>query len=199
MYDYIALISISLLAIISPGADFALVSSQSYLNGRKAAVATAIGIASGIFLHVAYSLLALYFIMDYTPQILNYMRFLGAAYLLYLGYSTLTQAVITAQPKLDSSHLLRAFRAGFLCNALNPKTMLLVFSILSQLFQQQRDMTELLYFGLFIAVAHGLWFSCVAAFFSNPKLSQYMFKKQRNINTIIGTAFIILALGLVIS
>lgn len=171
MYDYIALISFTLLAIISPGADFALVSSQSYLNGRKAAVATALGIASGIFLHVAYSLLALYFIMDYTPQILNYMRFFGAAYLLYLGYSTLTQTVMTTQPKLDSSHLIRAFRAGFFCNALNPKTMLLVFSILSQLFQQQRHMTELLYFGLFIAAAHGLWFSCVAAFFSNPKLS----------------------------
>lgn len=199
MYDYITLISFTLIAIISPGADFALVSSLSYLNGRKAAFMSALGIATGILLHVAYSVFALYFIKDYTPQILNYMRFFGAAYLLYLGYATLTQTIMTSKTKIDALQLRHAFRTGFICNALNPKTMLLVFSLLSQLFQQHRSVVELFSFGIFVAAAHGIWFSVVAAFFSNPQISQYLFKKQRNMNRIIGTIFIVLALMLLIS
>ena len=58
MTEFLAVIMITILAVISPGADFAIVTKNSYLYGRSIGVLTSIGIALGVLVHVAYTLLA---------------------------------------------------------------------------------------------------------------------------------------------
>lgn len=71
MAEFIAVILITILAVISPGADFAIVTKNSYLYGRKIGVFTSLGISLGVLVHVTYTLVAVAFVMTYTPQILN--------------------------------------------------------------------------------------------------------------------------------
>lgn len=61
MNEIIAIAIITLLAVISPGADFALVSRNSYLYGRKQGIYTAYGIACAVWIHISYSVLGLSF------------------------------------------------------------------------------------------------------------------------------------------
>ena len=55
MEELIAVIAITILAVISPGADFAIVTKNSYLYGRKTGICTAWGISLGVLVHVAYT------------------------------------------------------------------------------------------------------------------------------------------------
>ena len=69
MAEFIAVILITILAVVSPGADFAIVTKNS-LYGRKIGVFTSLGISLGIGAS-HHTLVAVAFVMTYTPQILN--------------------------------------------------------------------------------------------------------------------------------
>mgnify|MGYP000143720592 CR=1 FL=1 len=57
MTEWIAVITITLLTVISPGPDFAMVSRNSLLLSRRSGVLTALGIGLGVLVHVSYTLL----------------------------------------------------------------------------------------------------------------------------------------------
>ena len=59
MGEWIVVITITLLACISPGPDFAMVSRNGLLRSRRAGVLTAVGIGVGVLVHVCYTLLGL--------------------------------------------------------------------------------------------------------------------------------------------
>ncbi len=59
MNELIAVAVFTVLAVISPGADFAMVTRSSYAQGRKAGLAAAVGIALGVQVHVLYTVLGI--------------------------------------------------------------------------------------------------------------------------------------------
>lgn len=197
MTELYTVILITLLAVISPGADFAIVTKNSYLYGRKTGLLTAVGISLGVLIHVTYTLFAIGFVMAYTPHILTFVKYIGALYLIYIGYKTFTQAIFLDQ---NSSHTLTPFSAlkyGFFTNALNPKTTLFVISTYTQIVSPQTNEFLLIGYGLFMSFAHFSWFGIVAILFSTEHLRQKMIKKQIFINKIIGSILIILGLSLI--
>src|SRR5688572_20008551 len=98
MHDYwveFAKVAIAhLLAVASPGPDFALVLKQSVSLGRRAAVCTSLGIGMAILLHVSYSLLGLGFLIRESETWFNVVKYAGAAYIAWLGFNALR-----AQPR----------------------------------------------------------------------------------------------------
>ena len=113
MAEFIAVILITILAVVSPGADFAIVTKNSYLYGRKIGVFTSLGISLGVLVHVTYTLIAVAFVMTYTPQILNIVKYIGAIYLIYIGYKTFTQKPILDTAALTSIDTFQAIKYGF--------------------------------------------------------------------------------------
>lgn len=196
MAEFIAVMMITVLAVISPGADFAVVTKHSYLYGRKAGILTSLGISLGVVLHVAYTLLALSFVMAFTPYILTAVKYVGAIYLIYIGYKTMIQKPVTDVADQSSLNPFQAIKYGFLTNALNPKTTLFVVSTYTQIIQPATANAILLGYGVFIAAAHFVWFTSVACVFSSKRLRAKMLAKQVQINRIIGT--ILCGLGLVL-
>jgi threonine/homoserine/homoserine lactone efflux protein len=59
MIELLTVFSITMLAVISPGPDFAMVSRNSMIVSRKAGLLTAIGISVGVLVHVQHYSLAL--------------------------------------------------------------------------------------------------------------------------------------------
>lgn len=58
MTELFAIISITLLAVISPGPDFAMVSRNGLALSKRAEILTTLGIGAGVLVHVSYTLLA---------------------------------------------------------------------------------------------------------------------------------------------
>ena len=88
MQEFGLVLAITVLAVISPGGDFAMVTRNSYLHGRMAGIYTAIGIALAIWLHVAYSILGVRLLLQTSPILLQMVKTIGALYLLYIAWQT---------------------------------------------------------------------------------------------------------------
>lgn len=201
MNELLAVSAITVLAVISPGPDFAMVTRNSYAYGRRAGLVCALGVALAVQLHVFYTVFGIAVVIAHSPPLFIAMKILGAGYLIYIGYKSLTnKSRLTLD--LDSNNsmsLMGAFRAGFLTNALNPKTMLFVVSSYTQVVRPGSPLSVDFAYGLFMSFTHLAWFSLVAVFFSSEVLRKTMLDKQRTVDKVIGTVLIALGLSLALT
>ncbi|MCX7352786.1 MAG: LysE family transporter [Proteobacteria bacterium] len=70
---------------MSPGPDFAVVVRNSLIYSRKTAVLTAVGVSLGILVHLTYILLGLGVVIAKTAWLFCAFKYLGTAYLMYIG------------------------------------------------------------------------------------------------------------------
>lgn len=200
MHELLTVILITVLAVISPGPDFAMITRNSYSFGRKAGLASALGIALGVQIHVFYTAFGIAALIMGSPLLFMAVKIVGAAYLIYLGINA-----IISRSSLDSpidvafsiSHW-QAFKMGVLTNALNPKTMLFVIATYTQAVQPHSEPHVYVLYGLFISASHWLWFSTVALFFSSEILRKRMLAHRRTLDRMIGIALIMLGGSLVL-
>ena len=80
-------ILVTSLAVISPGADFALVTRTSLMESRRAGLWVALGIGCGVLIHVVYTQLGLDMVLQGLPWLFKLLKYAGAAYLVWLGIS----------------------------------------------------------------------------------------------------------------
>ena len=132
--EFLTVALIHLLAVASPGPDFAIVVRESVAHGRRAGTWTALGVGAGIFVHVAYSLLGIGLIVSQSIMLFNALKWAAAAYLLYIGIKALRAK--PADPVAAEASLMAgersprgAFVTGFVTNGLNPKATLFFLSL----------------------------------------------------------------------
>ena len=188
MTELLAVVAITFFAVISPGPDFAMVSRNSLLLSRRTGVLTALGIAAGVCIHVSYTLLGVGLLIQQSLWLFNLIKLAGAAYLIFLGIKMLraqpaTGEEMASQPALSS---LGALRTGFLTNVLNPKTTIFIVSLFMQVVQPQTPLAVQLGYGAFIVLAHALWFSAVALFFSSASVRSRLLAVRHWIDQIFG-------------
>ncbi|MBP1000201.1 LysE family translocator [Serratia fonticola] len=201
MMELIAVAIITILAVISPGADFAMVTRNSYLYGRRAGLLAAAGIALGVQVHVTYTIMGIGFVISHSEFIFSAIKIVGAVYLIYVGYKTFFTK-IRLNIDLSSSVSLSpmgALRTGFLTNALNPKTTLFVVSTYTQVVSPETSLSLQIAYGLFMSFTHWAWFSLVALFFSHATLREIMLSKQIVLNKTIGGVLMGLGVSLALS
>ncbi|WP_423205704.1 LysE family transporter [Pseudomonas kribbensis] len=188
MSEWIVVITITLLACISPGPDFALVSRNGLLLSRRAGVLTAMGIGLGVLVHVGYTLLGLGLVLQQSPWLFNALKLAGAAYLVYLGIKMLRSRPDVQQPDATSPALsdLAALRSGFLTNALNPKTSIFIVSLFMGVVRPDTGLPVQMAYGMFIAGAHVLWFSLVALCFSAGRVREKLLAARQWIDRAFG-------------
>src|SRR3989344_4015691 len=89
MHAFLTIALIHLLAVASPGPDFAIVLKQSLSQPRRIVYFTALGVGLGILIHVAYSLVGIGFIIARSIVLFSIIKWLGAGYLLFIGWKSL--------------------------------------------------------------------------------------------------------------
>lgn len=188
-------ILIGVLAALSPGPDFVIVMKNSLGIGRKHGIATAIGVAGALIVHITYTILGFTVILEKYPGVFTIIKIAGAAYLLWLGYKGIQSKAqpessneIHIKQKLQPS-IGQGFREGFLCNLLNPKSPLFFLSVFSQFLEHDTpDWMRWVYGGETI-LAIGFWFVSLAILISNNyfrKLyQQYMHWFDRGLGLIL--------------
>ncbi len=166
----LAVAGLIMVALISPGPDFAVIIRNSLIYSRKTGLLTALGIATGTLFHVSYILLGLGVIILESPWVLIGIKYLGASYLIYIGYKGVKVkksgiAFGAIEVKKDISPL-SAFWSGFLTNALNPKCMLFFISLFSIVVSPDTPTLIMIIYGLINFVLTMSWFSIVVLFLS---------------------------------
>jgi RhtB (resistance to homoserine/threonine) family protein len=164
MSEIFTVAAITMLAVISPGADFAVVTRNSLLGSRRTGVMTALGVGVGSLIHVAYTLLGVGVALAASPAAFGALKLLGAAYLIWLGVTMLRARPAAPADVVGSAATGdgRAFRAGLFTNALNPKTTVFVVSLFLQIVDPSTPLAAQLGYGAFVGIAHAGWFSLVA-------------------------------------
>lgn len=169
-----------LVAVASPGPDFAMVLRQSITFGRRTAIWTSMGIGTGIFLHVAYSLLGIGLLVRSSVLAFDILKWLGAVYLAWIGQKALRAkpfapasdgtglSVATGAPKTPGRRA--AFVTGFLTNALNPKATLFFVSLFSVVINPRTPVLIQSGYGVWMAAATMGWFTLVSLFFSQERV-----------------------------
>ncbi len=120
---------IHLLAVISPGPDFAMICKNSLVYSRRTGVYSALGLGLGIVVHVSASLLGIGFLISTSVFLYTLVKYLGAGYLIYIGIGALRarpRSVETDEERKHTKDLKggQAIATGFLTNVLNPKAIL---------------------------------------------------------------------------
>jgi len=121
------------LLLVIPGPAVTYVVSRSIGHGRAAGLVSVLGIVAGTLCHVIAATLGLSALLVSSALAFQFVKYLGAAYLIYLGIKTLRssdQQLLTAAGSETS--LARIFGQGFLVNLLNPKTALFFLAFLPQ-------------------------------------------------------------------
>lgn len=170
---YLEVFVVGILAALSPGPDFVVVMKNSLSMGRKYGIATAIGIATALIVHVAYTILGFTIVLDKVPTLFTIIKLVGALYLLWLGYHGIRSKPQNEDEdevrlqKESSISIGQGFREGFFCNVLNPKSALFFLSVFSQFIGPNTDHWMRWVYGAEIIVAVGLWFIVLAILISN--------------------------------
>lgn len=119
--------------LLLPGPAVLYVVTRSAAQGRRAGFASVLGIEAATCVHILAATLGLSAILLTSALAFNIVKYLGAAYLIFLGLRTLLskqqQQHILVEPARSLSQL---FGQGFLVNLLNPKTALFFYAFLPQ-------------------------------------------------------------------
>lgn len=188
MSELIVVVTITLLAVISPGPDFAMVTRNSLMLTRRAGVLTALGIGLGVTVHVSYTLLGIGLLISRSLWLFHSIKLVGAVYLVYLGIKMLRAQPAQQQAQATAASLSDwdALRTGFLTNVLNPKTTIFIVCLFMQAVRPDTPLPIQIGYGAFIALAHMAWFSLVALCFSADTVRARLLAARRRIDQTFG-------------
>ena len=131
--SFVAFVFAAIVLAITPGPGIAYVVARTVAGGRTEGLASCFGTALGGMLHVLAAALGLSVIVAQSALAFNVVKYLGAAYLIYLGIRLLLQKVpaLTVEP-VASQGARRALLEGIVVEALNVKTALFFLAFLPQ-------------------------------------------------------------------
>ena len=123
----------ALILLVTPGPAVLYVVARSVDQGRLAGIVSVLGIGVGTLFHVAAAALGLSALLVSSALAFNVVKYVGAAYLIYLGLRRLfDRSELKPVEKAEPKKLSHIFYQGIVVNVLNPKTALFFFAFLPQ-------------------------------------------------------------------
>ncbi len=133
--NYIEFIIAGIILNLTPGADTMYILTRSISQGKKAGFYSVFGIVTGGLLHTLFAALGLSVILTKSATAFTVVKYLGVAYLLYLGIKMLVDKSNTFESdtkEIEHLDLHKIYRDGVLTNILNPKIALFFLAFLPQ-------------------------------------------------------------------
>ncbi|WP_026837857.1 LysE family translocator [Gillisia sp. JM1] len=170
----------SILLTLSPGPDIIYVLVQSISNGKKAGIATTLGLVSGILIHTSLVAFGASAVIKASPILFSLIKIFGALYLFYLAYKVLksdSSIAIDGVPQKSSKNL---FSQGFIMNVLNPKVTIFFLAFFPGFLWEPEGNTILQFYilGFLFLLQALLIFGAVALLAG--KISEYLMQHRRS-------------------
>ncbi|MEH8017762.1 LysE family transporter [Rheinheimera muenzenbergensis] len=204
--EFLLIASVHLMAVASPGPDFAIVLRYAVRFGRRQALFASIGIGLAILLHVSWSLVGIAVLIQTTPWLFKVLSLAAAAYLAYIGVQALKskavphpeQAVAGADNDTVPSAK-KAFIAGFITNGLNPKATLFFLSLFAVIISPVTPLFYKVIYGVYMAVATAAWFCMLSMLLTHTKVRAFLLLKGYWSDRAMGLLLLALAMHLLVS
>ncbi|SHO45590.1 LysE family translocator [Desulfopila aestuarii] len=198
--QFLTVALVHLLAVASPGPDFAIVVRQSITYGRKTALYTSFGVGMGIMIHVFYSLLGIGLIVSQSIMLFTIMKMAGAGYLMFIGFKAMrTKKVSLTFTERVNDQLptpMKAIWTGFLTNGLNPKATLFFLSLFTVVISPETPIFIQFLYGIYMAMATALWFSMVSMLFGQERVRHLFGRVGHWFERLMGLSLCLLGLRL---
>ena len=166
--------------LLIPGPSVLYIITRSIAQGRRAGLTSMLGIELAGLIHAIAAALGLSALLLTSALAFSVVKYLGAAYLIYLGVRTLLAREENHQPLAPAPRSFsQVFAQGFLVNLLNPKTALFFYAFLPQFVAPARGAVvgQILVLGaLFVLLA-----SCTDSLYAllSSKVGTFLFRRAR--------------------
>ncbi len=130
--------------VFIPGPATLLTVARATASGSRVGIATGAGIAAGDLIHTITAIIGISAVIAASATLFSAIKYLGAAYLLYLGIRALIEKVpVELASGVPAISARAAFRQGLLTEVLNPKTALFFLAFLPQFVRPENGAVSL--------------------------------------------------------
>lgn len=202
----VSFVLVVLVLFLIPGPAVLLTVTQTAKGGRRAGIVTGLGIAVGDLLHTAAAVLGLSAILMTSALAFEVVKYLGAAYLIYIGIKSFlerTQKQGEPIPEVKQASASVSFRQALLIELLNPKTALFFLAFLPQFVRHDGTsvVLQLLVLGLTFVLMSILYTTLLA--FLTSSIGKKLFTNKNSAlarwqGKLVGAIYICLGLQLVL-
>jgi threonine efflux protein len=193
--------AVDLMALVSPGPNFLLVTQTAMQRSRRCALAVALGIASGTAIWGTAVAAGLSSLFSLLPWIYTALKIAGAAYLIYLGIQLWRTAEPTSGDVSTPSRrsLGTAYTRGLLTNLLNPKSAAYYGSVFALFFPPDTPAWVVVAAVMLISITSVVWHTGVAALFSTNRVQRAYLGFRCVVNRAAGTVMAIFGVRLLLA
>jgi threonine/homoserine/homoserine lactone efflux protein len=159
MNDFFTFIVLSLFVVMSPGIDTALITKRTISAGRTDGFKMALGITVGALVHTFAAAFGLSAVLMQSAFAFEIVKYIGAAYLIYLGVSSMISKGKNKELENHKEMHGSAFKQGFFSNVLNPKVAIFFLTFLPQFVNTQSHAAkQLVLMGIIYTLLSIVWF-----------------------------------------
>jgi len=190
-------LSVFTFAIVSPGPNFILVTNTALGQSRRAALSTALGVATGSGLFALAGLVGLLVMVHSIPYFALLTRFLGGGYLTWLGFDMLRhcrrkKTPVSAENAQREPSPLTSYRIGLLTNLTNPKAWAFYLSLFALLMNPGFPLWGKVVLNIAMFVISFAWYAIVAVLISSRQFQPVFLGLQPFIQGALGVLLIVL-------
>ena len=192
--DYFLFLQIAFFLTITPGTPRVVIVTYAINYGLKRSVITAIGDVSANTLQMVLIAFGMGTLISVYPNILNYLRWIGILYLLYIAFDLFKSSKnLDFNKSLSTKSNLSLFRDGFLVAFLSPKAWVFFAAIFPQFLNLEGDFIIQLIILIISWIV--LDFSTLMLYgFTAQKIINWLTTNPKTINTISACALIVIAI-----
>jgi len=198
--DLLAFAGVMALGQFSPGPDMILLTRTSLKSGARTGVEMALGIACGLTVHATVAVGGLALAFERMPAMRDLLRWLAAAYLLWLAYRMLMEAWQSGALREagETGSTRSPFLRGLFCNLLNPKAAVFLAAVCAPFLRGGRpEWWPFAIWGIVVGQAAVLWSLWACLLQWKPLRSRYE-RAARWIDGAFGIVLAALAIRLII-
>lgn len=210
---WLLIAAVQLAATLSPGPAFAMALRNALAYDRRAGIFTAIGLGAGVGAHVLFVLCGLAFILSQSVFLFTAIKYIGAAYLLYVGSKALfakkaadeenagqnLKSALQEQPAGRPCSDLKALRMGFLTNLLNPKAVIFFTAVFTQFIDPHTPTGIVALYGATSVVIEIGWFATLALILTHKSVKARFMRISHWIERVCGGLLMALGVRLALS
>lgn len=134
----------SVLLTLAPGPDIMYLLAKSLADGARSGISLATGLCTGLIFHTTLVIIGVAAIIQQSPLAFAALKYVGAAYLLYLAWGAFhAQGDLKLNTVNKSNSYFKLYRRGVIMNILNPKVLLFFLAFLPQFVNLDSDSVSL--------------------------------------------------------
>jgi threonine/homoserine/homoserine lactone efflux protein len=197
-------VGIFLLACLSPGPVWAIITSTAISGSRRHAILTGFGVAAATFCWSTITMLGIGAVFSRHPWLQAALRYSGAAYLIWLG-ATMVASSFANSRTLPAGSLVKqtsewgAFSQGYMASITNPKAAAFFLSLFVAIFPPNASAAVQTVTVAALSAASAAWHCGLAFIFSTPSIQNNYLMRKPLINAIIGLVLLGVAIRMLVS